>query len=296
MVNILITGGTGFIGQYLLKEIKKKSRYNISLIVRKKNIAIENKNIATYYYNGDLKKLNKIFIKSKPDIVIHLATCYIFDHQPFEIEKLINSNILFGCQILEVMRLNKCKNIINFGTYFQKYRSQSYNPVNLYASTKQSFENILMYYNKIHNINAITLTLFDTFGFNDKRNKIIKKLLTNVNKKTTLNLNSKNSVIDIINVVNVVNIIIKTAKYLHNSKNIIYKNYYVTGYRIKLSKLITLIEELTKSKLNINYLEDPKRINFYKLIKISKDMKTPWHKEYILNNFKKDILKLYKTL
>ena len=68
-MNILIIGGNGFVGQSLIKELKK---YNVkvSYLSRTQNHSIS-KDEATWI-QGDIFNLNNIIIKESYDIVIHL--------------------------------------------------------------------------------------------------------------------------------------------------------------------------------------------------------------------------------
>ena len=181
MNNYIITGATGFIGSNLVRVLLKNNS-KITIITRKnsdysKILDIKDK-LNIYEYNGDIIELVNLFNLINPDLVIHLASSFILNHRLDEIDKLIDSNIRFGTQILEAMKLSNCKKIINTSSYYQHYNNEIYNPVNLYAATKQAFEDIIYYYSSSeYNIKSITLELFDTYGENDSRPKILNLLL-----------------------------------------------------------------------------------------------------------------------
>ena len=72
MNNIFITGGLGQDGKILTKILLKKN-FRVLIFGRKKN-NIKNKKIK--YFNNNLlnlKKLEKIFLINKPDVIVHLA-------------------------------------------------------------------------------------------------------------------------------------------------------------------------------------------------------------------------------
>src|SRR4051812_1833664 len=77
----------------------------------------------------------------KPDVVFHLASLFVSDHRVQDVQNLVESNLLFGTQLLEAMAQAGVKRIINTGTSWQ-----CPHPFNLYAATKQAFESILGYY------------------------------------------------------------------------------------------------------------------------------------------------------
>jgi len=76
-------------------------------------------------------------------------------------------------QLLEAMYQHRVKRFVNAGTSWQHFGDADYDPVNLYASTKQAFEAIIDYYCNAHNLSAITLKLYDTYGPGDHRKKLV---------------------------------------------------------------------------------------------------------------------------
>ena len=95
------------------------------------------------------------------------------NHQPEQITDLIQSNVLFGSQLLEaIQKTDLCCRFLNTGTSWQHYGDADYEPVNLYAATKQAFESIIDYYVSAHEFRALSLKLFDTYGPADPRRKV----------------------------------------------------------------------------------------------------------------------------
>lgn len=112
-----------------------------------------------------------------PDIVIHIASLTSVTHDYSTIENLLRSNIEFPTKLLEAMEVAGVKKFINTGTTWQNYNSADYEPVNLYAATKQAFEDILKYYIFAKGFSSITLRLFDTYGPNDTRKNLYHYLI-----------------------------------------------------------------------------------------------------------------------
>ena len=127
-------------------------------------------------YDGSLLSLQKALKASKPGIVFHLAAVGPTEHKPEEIGPMIQSNILLGTQLLEAMTQARCRYLVNAGTYWQHYGGKGYNPVNLYAATKQAFEAILCFYTETTGLHALTLKLFDVYCPGDKRGKFFSQL------------------------------------------------------------------------------------------------------------------------
>ena len=226
MPNILLTGATGFIGSSILKEIRLNNKvFIIQRFESKKKIKkTKNIKIITFKnYNILSNKLKKI----KVDTIIHCATHYKKEHIQKDILKFIQSNILLGNIILENLKKLNAKQFINFSTTWEDFDNKENNPRNLYAAYKKSFNCLIQYYKKkIPNINFIDLMIVDTFGENDKRQKLINTLRNNYIKKRTSKIISKRLYLNLINVEDIVNAVkillknkIQPGKYILKNSN-----------------------------------------------------------------------------
>lgn len=97
---------------------------------------------------------------------------------------MISSNIELGSLLLDCAYNSNVSFFINVGTYWQHYHGEAYNPVNLYAATKQALEDIANYYRIISDMKICTFCLNDTYGKGDTRKKY---LLNGKNLPQTLN-------------------------------------------------------------------------------------------------------------
>jgi len=268
MKKILITGATGFIGKNLLDYFLKK-KYFIYAILRKskKNIKFSkehkiNKNFKSIIFS-DIYDLKKQLLNYKIDYVIHAATHYVKKHKSSDINKIIESNILFPTVIIDLLCNKKINKFINFGTVWQHYNNKKEHAYNLYASSKQAFNKIFNYYrNQFPETKFYNLLISDTFGKNDKRKKLIPIIIKNYNKKKTVNI-PKNLSINLVNVKYIINVI----------ENIINKDIKPDTYVIKNKKNLKIFDL-------INYLNQ----------KLNKEIKINWTKNKSTNekiiNFK----------
>lgn len=189
---VFITGGTGYIGQNLALSLSKNLFFEVALIKRKQSKfpdkILRDKTILKYDFDGNISSICFALKKFKPHLVIHLAANVQTSHSSKNLKDIIDSNILFATLILEAMKICNIKNIINTGTYWQ-YQKKSYTPIALYAASKEAYEKILEFYVYNYDFRSITLILFDVYGSNDKRNKIVNYLLDCKDKKIKINLN-----------------------------------------------------------------------------------------------------------
>tara|TARA_B100001121_G_scaffold308435_1_gene332430 strand:- start:3407 stop:4258 length:852 start_codon:yes stop_codon:yes gene_type:complete len=201
---ILITGSTGFVGSEIVSKLSKNNK--IYIILRKKRkLNFKNKKIYKIYFKN-FEDLNRKLKKIKVDSVIHCATHYIKKHEFDDIQKLCESNILYGNVILENIKKMNVKKFINFSTVWENYDGIKNNYFNLYSVYKKNFTNIINYYSNIYkDINFFNLIISDTFGEKDKRKKLINILKENYKKDMPTKILSKRLHINLLNVKDISN-------------------------------------------------------------------------------------------
>ena len=145
----VMTGATGYIGSHILKYLLFKG-WDIHIVSDPQygydNIEDVLQQIDVFEYDGNILALCDFFQKVKPDVVFHLAAAVITNYKPEQVPVLIQSNVQFGTEILEAMKSSETSLIVSTGSYWQNYNSDTYNPVDLYAATKEAFEKIVQLY------------------------------------------------------------------------------------------------------------------------------------------------------
>ncbi len=264
MKNIaLITGGTGYLGRNLTRNLLDRG-WEVNLLVRDLSIAnvygsyLEGSR--THIYDGDLNGLIKILDATRPTVVFHLAAKVVSDHKSENIDDLYKSNIFFGTQLLEAMRICNIRKFVNTGTFWQYYDGDEYNPVSLYAASKQAFEDILKYYAYAENFEVITLTLFDNYGPDDTRPKLFPMLNKSALSKELVKMSAGEQYIDIVYIDDVVEAYIAASLILLSGVSLDYQNYAVSSFEpIRLRDLVEIYLELTPIKPNILWGARPYR-------------------------------------
>jgi nucleoside-diphosphate-sugar epimerase len=276
---ILLTGTTGFIGFNFLKYALSQN-YNIIDILRIKNFNnTKIKKIRELYpkkyktiffssYHQIQKKLQKVDY----EYFINFATLYKNNHNYNDIFSFINSNILFPTLIYESIHL-KAKKTINFGSMMQIANGKNYNSQNLYAASKNAFEMIENFYlNKASKSKFYNLKIYESFGEDDNRPKLIPTILKNYKEGKLTRIISKKLELNIVHIEDIIQAImillndnIKSGSYcLKNKKN------------IKIYNLISKINKKLTKKIKIKYknniLNKIKKTNLKKLPKWKPDL------------------------
>jgi len=174
-LKICITGSSSYIGQSLIRRILDTTDYLLVLIQGKNSPRVFLDKKIEYYFYDDLDfNLYDCLENSKPNLVIHLAGYSVAEHKRDDLDHLIGSNIVFGTKLLDAMKEAGVLKIINTGSYWEDfYQDGKYHPVNLYSSFKKCFFNIMQFYVEVLKFKAITFKLYDVYGPEDKRKKII---------------------------------------------------------------------------------------------------------------------------
>jgi len=168
---VLVSGGTGFIGSALTRRLIELNAH-VGVVTRTQPTAKSVEWIKVDQKNSFPSEEIEQF---HPNTVIHLATLFKADHETSDIQPLIRSNIEFGTHLLEsAKRLGAV--FVNISSSWQHFDGRAYSPVSLYAATKQAFLDIAHYYAET-GVDFRNLTIYDTYGPDDQRNKIVSQLL-----------------------------------------------------------------------------------------------------------------------
>ena len=255
---LLITGTSGFIGYNFLKYILSKN-YHVIDILRTKNrknpkLKKLKKKYPTNYKNiffSNYFQLNRKIKKLKVNYFINFATLYKNNHKYDDIFDFVKSNILFPTLMYDLIS-QKVSKVINFGSMTQHPSSENFDSKNLYSATKNAFEMISNFYHyKEKKTKFYNLKLYESFGENDNRKKLIPIIIKNYKKNKSTIIVSKNLELNIIHVDDIINAItillnkkIRPGSYcLENNKN------------IKISKLIENFNKDLKRKIKVKYLK-----------------------------------------
>ena len=116
---VLLTGATGYIGSRLARRFVENG-HAVSIICRPDSsfglLDCIKPSIDIYPVDGSPAGINHAIQESCPDLVLHIASLFLAEHQQFQVKDIIRSNIEFPSLLLEAMIRNGVSYFINTNT------------------------------------------------------------------------------------------------------------------------------------------------------------------------------------
>jgi CDP-paratose synthetase len=258
----IITGASGYIGSELARKLIDEGR-EVLLILRPNSALtliedIKDK-VKILFYEGHLPALIEDFKSFQADVVFHLASCFIAEHQSQQIDMLVDANIRFGLHILEAMKEAGISQLINAGTSWQYYQSKDYDPVCLYAATKKAFEDLAYFYFQAYGLSVINLLIYDTYGPRDPRKKLMYLFKQAEGAAPPIAMSAGEQKLDLVYIDDVLEAFVKASQNLKNSQAVFLSYAIRTQRLLTLKEIAKIYEEIKGVKLNIVWGERPYR-------------------------------------
>jgi UDP-glucuronate 4-epimerase len=273
MCRYIVTGGCGFIGFHLCKELLEKGNYvycvdnlnnyyDINLKLARLNILKKYKNFR--FSRIDIQDYSKIFNlvkKFKPDKIIHLAAQAGVRYSIDNPRDYLNSNIVGFFNILEV-----CKNFklplvyASSSSVYGNNKIKKFNenlntdkPVSFYAATKKSNEVLAHSYHELYNIPIVGLRFFTVYGPYGRPDMALFKFTKNILEKKEIEVyNNGNMFRDFTYIDDIIQGILGSISYLDkNSSHDVFN--LGRGKSEKIIKFIKLIEKECNIKAKIKF-------------------------------------------
>ena len=176
---ILVTGGSGYIGSKIIRHLLSCGIETAAMTFSSGNSLFNltsNKFFKIFQVNTNYDNVFTILQSYQPDIIIHLASPgKTVENQSEFVTGILN----YGHEILTAMVELGINHIVNTGTYWEHFENAQYDPVDYYAACKNAFQCQLDYFSNVKGIRAVTLKLYDVYGSDDARNKLLNQLIRN---------------------------------------------------------------------------------------------------------------------
>lgn len=245
MKNILIVGGSGFLGSKILKRLSVIDSFFIYVYdFNKKNFRYENYNNVKFINTNEVK-LESLLERFNFFFIINAAVIYESELK----FKVFETNFLMPLKILNYGIKNSCNNFIFFDSFFSKF--EFYNKKNDYINSKKYFKNEVSNFDGIKSFN---LMLEHLYGPNDNPKKFVEIVRKNIiSNNYKMDLSSGNQKRDFIHVDDVCDLVISIIKNIDNLK---INNYFFevgNGESVSIKKFVSTMKSIFKSKIKLNF-------------------------------------------
>lgn len=272
-MNILITGGAGFIGSTLADKLLVEANKVIvidnfndyySPEIKEGNVRVNLNNPMYKLYRGDIcdrELVAKIFRENEIDTVVHIAARAGVRSSLEDPLEYVRSNIDGTINILENMKKYNVKKIVfaSSSSVYGNCTAEKFSedlkvtePISPYAATKSACEQFLYTYSKLYGIHAICLRFFTVYGPKQRPDLAIRKFIELIEKNEPIPVYGDGSTMrDYTYIDDIVDGICKAIAYDDTPYEIINLG---GGSPVTLSQMTEIIENVLNKKAEINRL------------------------------------------
>mgnify|MGYP006420585949 FL=1 len=268
-MNILVTGGAGFIGKHLVKFLIE-NKNNVSILDNFSNS--DKKWISKFkkyqikIFEGDIRNDEDILKATKDqDVVIHLAAKISVEESIKNPSETFEINVKGTEKVLEICKKNNVKKIIVassaavYGEGNEKYKiteQTKLNAISPYGESKIEMEKEIIKFCSNNQINYVILRFFNIYGLNQSMEYagVITKFLEKIKKSENLIIfGDGRQTRDFVAIEDIINSIHNAMEYTENGIFNI-----ASGEKITIKELAKLMILLSNKTLGIEYVKSKK--------------------------------------
>lgn len=188
MPRVLVTGGTGYLGQALLPLLKGNQ---VDLLVRDKSKAIH-----LDYQN--LLTIDELTANTEYDVVVHLAAFISSARDASTTKLLLESNVIFPTEFLSKINIRKNGIFIDTGTFAEKWYGKKYGISYLYAETKKAFKCLASYFCQVNGVNYVRVIPYTIVSEKRQKGKILDILINSTESDTSIPITEGEQILDFV--------------------------------------------------------------------------------------------------
>lgn len=264
---VLITGGSGFIGANLILNLLKLKNFSLNIILRpnSKNLwriePIPNEIKVFRVDICDNNEVNRLIKKIKPNIIFHLATYGSYPNED-NFGKILNVNVLATINLVRICAGVGFESFVNLGSsseYEASNKPISENdplgPATNYGWSKAAAALFCQQFAKSNNLKIATVRPFSVYGPFENPDRLIPTLMIGAILAKRVNLAKPNSVRDFVYVDDVIDALLLCAK---RKVSGIFNIGYGREYSVK--EVYNKILKISKRKFVANWGKEESRI------------------------------------
>lgn len=253
--DVLITGGTGFIGSHLASKLNTDNR-NVTVLNRESDNKVDMfKNIQAVF--GDVTSKKSLPSFKQFDAVFHLAGIVSVSgsienpQQTFSVNTVGTQNVLEQCRTDDIDYFFYLSSASIYGEPEELPISEEYSvqPTHPYAATKAAGENLVQGYGAAYNIETTIVRAFTVYGPGQKKDNLIPAVIKQAQTNNHIQLGNIKPTRDFVHVTDLV----RAIEALMAQEKTKYDIYNVgSGQENSVRDVVkTILEELNKTDLKI---------------------------------------------
>ncbi len=261
-MKILVTGGAGFIGKYLVKYLLENGKKvsildNFSNSDKKSILSFENKGVKIF--EGDITNFDDVLNATKDqDVVIHLAAKISVVESIKNPSETFRINVDGTKNVFEICKKNNVKKLIiassaaiydDVKKEIKIKESGKINPISPYGESKMKMEKEIIKFCSENKIDYVILRFFNIYGIGQTSEYagVITKFLDKIKKNQPLTINGDGT--QIRDFVSIFDVIYSISKVIEYQKNGIFN--IASGNGITINQLSKLMISLSGKKLDV---------------------------------------------
>lgn len=249
MSAVLVTGGTGFIGRHLVRALAADGA-DVHVLTRESSQRRPDvpEGVTVHALPRPSVDVAALVDEVAPGTVFHLATHFVARHRPDELADMVDSNVTLGTVVAEgAVRVGA--RLVHTTSAWQHFDGAEYDPVSLYAAMKQAFVDVLRYFQEVEGLDAREVCLFDTYGPDDDRGKLVGALLHHARQGTAVTMSSGRQLVDLTHVDDVVAALRAAAAHDGPVTRLVARG----GAPLTVRELVDMVEEVSGRSLDVTW-------------------------------------------
>lgn len=177
-MNILVTGGAGYIGSVITEELLKRKHTVVVMdnLQQGHRPAVAQDAVFVERDIGESTGLLETLKKHRIEAVIHMAAETVIEYSMTDPKRYFANNLLNSLGLLNAMLEAQVKKIV-FSSTAAVYgepvevpikEKHPLNPINSYGESKLMFERVLSWYHQAYGLNYVALRYFNAAGASDR--------------------------------------------------------------------------------------------------------------------------------
>jgi nucleoside-diphosphate-sugar epimerase len=252
---VLVTGANGFIGRHLCRHLAGAGvDVHAAIRTTSSRHLIEPRAVTVHAVQDSLTEVPALVNELRPTVVFHLATLFSAQHIPTGIQRMVEANVAFGTVVADAAARVGAR-LVHTSSAWQHYGGAEYSPVSLYAATKQALCDVIAYFVEAGHLEASEVCLFDTYGPDDDRKKLVWLLLEHAASGEPLPMSSGRQLVDLTHVNDVVAALVHVATRPPLASRLVARS----GTPLTVRALAGLVEQVTGRPIDVQWGAQPSR-------------------------------------